>query len=251
MEYSSQFCFTISSFPTVWESELSDSKIIADLINNCIDIFWRPTRQKDGLVLDRKNPEIIQGFPPWQTLERNTQKVNRSMLLEITIYDFSSLFIDIKVVKSETRYWKCSKKKLIIQTLVAFMNASIKITTKIFCWKIDCMNKKTHVAFMAWIFYWFYAYNSLLKPPFLQITLKQDGNGKNVFQSNLQDKGLIFACVEIWTVTKVRKNNGVLFTKASFYLIFPLYFPSKMMRNIGFILVIVWFWTQNTLLNNV
>lgn len=128
MEYSSQFCFTISSFPTVWESELSDSKIIADLINNCIDIFWRPTRQKDGLVLDRKKTEIIQGFPPWQTLERNTQKVNRSMLLEITIYDFSSLFIDIKVVKSETRYWKCSKKKLIIQTLVAFMNASIKIT---------------------------------------------------------------------------------------------------------------------------
>lgn len=104
---------------------------------------------------------------------------------------------------------------------------------------------------MAWIFYWFYAYNSLVKPPFLQITLKQDGNGKNVFQSNLQDKGLIFACVEIWTVTKVRKNNGVLFTKVSFYLIFPLYFPSKMMRNIGFILVIVGFWTQNTLLNNV
>lgn len=53
--------------------------------------------------------------------------------LEITIYDFSSLFIDIKVVKSETRYQECSKKKLIIQTLVAFMNTSIKITTKIFC----------------------------------------------------------------------------------------------------------------------
>lgn len=38
---------------------------------------------------------------------------------------------------------------------------------------------------------------SLKAPHFLQITLKQDGNGKIVFQSNLQDKGLIFACVEI------------------------------------------------------
>lgn len=65
--------------------------------------------------------------------EWNMQKVNGNMFLEMIIYDFLSLFIDIKVVKFEIRYQECFKKKLIIQILVVFMNISIKIIIKIFC----------------------------------------------------------------------------------------------------------------------